>query len=148
MALDREAIIKHFSRPRQVKKIDVPELGGEVYIRMLNGAERERMELDALADRDKNAPTQRARMVQATLCDEAGNLLFYESDIKELNKLPWGVLKRISVEVEDFNGLTDEAREAAEKKSTPPLPASSSTGSPGESVSPSTSLLSGIAPPS
>ena len=149
MALNREDIIRRFNQPRRTKLIDAPELGGDgqVYIRMLNGEERERMELAGLADREKGNPTMRARMVQATLCDEKGSLLFYESDIKMLNTLEWGLLKRLTAEIEDFNGLTDQAREDAEKKSTSPRPADSSTGSPGGSASPNTSLLAGTPPP-
>lgn len=148
MVIDRDAFVRLAQRPRQVRAVAAPELGGEIFIRTLTGEERERLENAARLDEEKESPTQRARVVQATVCDEAGNLMFpIESDIRFINTLPWTLLKRIAAEANSFNGLTAEAYAEAEKKSTSPPPAASSTGSPGGSASPSTSLLSGSPPP-
>lgn len=144
MALDREAIIKQFSRPRQLKLIDVPELGGEVYIRMLTAGEREQWESMI----ESKAGELRARLAQLTLCDQDGKLLFIESDVKHLNSMPWFAIKRIVEAVNEFNGMTPDAIEAAEKNSTPPPSSSPSTGLPGDTASPNVNLLNSSLPKS
>jgi hypothetical protein len=75
-----------------IKEVKVPEWGGEVYVRMMDGDQRDKFEADQIANPHSNV---RARLVAATVCDSAGNLLFTDADIPVISKKAGAALDRI-----------------------------------------------------
>jgi len=112
--LSKEAIAA--VRDCQVKEIDVPEWGGMVGIRKLSFAEV--MDFQNAKDKlaDDNANSISLFLVK-TLCDESGNRLFGDNEVKLLESRNYDVLLRLAKAVNEHNGLTGETREETEKNS-------------------------------
>lgn len=109
MALDRSTFLA--SRRPVPKPIEVPGLG-TVYVRGMNGSERDRFEeLHGTAGRRG----LRARIVAFHACDEAGELLFGESDVPELGQLAPETLDPIVAAGLAASGLSSEAVEDVAK---------------------------------
>lgn len=104
--LTREHFL-HFNAALPTEKVDVPELGGHVYIRTMTAGDRDRFEVQISQTRDNF----RARLVAFTACDEKGARVFDEGDIAMLSKLPANVVQPIAEAALRLNRLTAEAVE-------------------------------------
>lgn len=109
LVLTREAIL---GRPPQLQKVrvEVPELGGVVFVRALTGRERDDWEVGIFqrVDREKArveaggkpdpyylSRDLRARLAVRTVCDEQGQLLFRPEDEEAVAAYPAAALDRI-----------------------------------------------------
>lgn len=71
------------------EKVDVPEWGGDVYIRVMTGAERNAWDLSTITITGSGKQTKvtpnlkdsRAKLLVLTLCDETGKRLFTDQDV-------------------------------------------------------------------
>lgn len=112
MQLTRESF---FAVPApRVHRIEVPDLGGFVWIRPLNAGERDRFEGEH--NQKKNIDF-RARVAAASVCDEEGNLLFGPADVPQLSALPGASLDPIVSAALKLNKFTAEDIEELEKNS-------------------------------
>lgn len=75
-----------------VDGVDVPEWGGQVYIRAMSGAQRDKFETAVLG---KDLDNIRARMVVLTACDATGQRLFTDADVAAVSDKSAAVLDRI-----------------------------------------------------
>ena len=70
--------------------VHIPEWGGDVYVRGMSGEARDKFEMLILQTNGKskkaNTENFRAKLASMTVCDENGDLLFTEDDVKELAK--------------------------------------------------------------
>lgn len=86
--LTRDAILK--AADLKIEAVDVPEWGGTVYVRNISGAARDQFEGSRYRFIDGKPEivheNTRARLLAMCLCDEQGNLLFFEEDIAELGR--------------------------------------------------------------
>jgi len=114
MSLDRESIFAITDRPLRSKEISVPELGGDVFVRVMTGTERDRFEEIHVLQKHRNF---RARTAVFSVCDSAGKLLFTEVDVDRVGRLPAKALDRIFEESSALNGLTEEDVNALAGKS-------------------------------
>jgi len=96
-----------------VTPVEVSEWGATVYVKSLSGAERLILEKDINHDAKTDGPAL-VRVCVATLCDEAGNLLFkYPDDIgvlekkgvKALTKVFNAAIKANAMSKDDVDGL-------------------------------------------
>jgi hypothetical protein len=78
--------------------VKVPEWKGYVRLRMLSG-----VEAAAFIDADKK--TAAIRLVQMSIIDKNGKLLFDEDQIRSLQKKSWRVFIRLQDEALKLNGL-------------------------------------------
>lgn len=101
--LDRKAIFKAVDL--DVKKVDVPEWGGEVCVRGLTARERDHFE--ASIGTSANLDNLRARLVVLSLCDEDGERIFKDSDAIELGKKNATVVNRLFDVARSMSGMTD-----------------------------------------
>lgn len=76
----------------KLDKVDVPEWGGSVYIKVLSGTDRDSFEESYSEQKMKNF---RSRFLVLTLCDEKGERLFTEAEVDELGKKSAVVLARL-----------------------------------------------------
>lgn len=97
----------------------VPEWGGEVLVRGLNGTDKDQF----LAETMKKGGDGKAldykditaRLVARCLVDEAGERLYSDDEIGALGRKSGAVLGRLFKVAQRLSGLEEQAAEAAEK---------------------------------
>lgn len=111
MALTRDQILAA-RRNRKPHRFEVPEWGGDVFIRVLSAE-------DQLAYDGVEAKEVPGRVLIDSLCDENGERLFTDEDYAELIKEDFPVIMRVFAEAAHLNGLStkelDEAMSAFEQ---------------------------------
>jgi len=105
MALSKAAILAA-KDTKLSDPVEVPEWGGEVYIKTLSGTERDVFEEAYAKDKMKQF---RSRFLVLTLSDEKGGRLFEDSDIEELGKKSSVVINRLFEVAWKHNALSNEA---------------------------------------
>lgn len=120
MGLTREAVLNCQDRVTEVVK--VPEWGGEINVRSLNGAERDAFEGSRIAV-DKKGTIQvrveniRARLVALAACDDNGARIFTDEDVKALGFKNASALSRVYDVAARLSGITKEDIEDIAKNS-------------------------------
>jgi len=103
-ALTRDAILAAEDLKR--KDVPVPEWGGVVYIRSLNGVERDDFESEWRTQREKAGEGIRglkAFILSICACDENGNQLFTKADVDALNEKSGAAIDRLWQVAERLN---------------------------------------------
>lgn len=96
IVLTREAILGRDDV--RIELLDVPEWGGQVYVRGLGADERDEWEFMVADGRKSDAGHLdhfRARYAALVLCDESGARIFTEADVEALGKKSGAALDRI-----------------------------------------------------
>jgi hypothetical protein len=88
--LSRDAIKK--AQDWKLEKVEVPEWGGDVYLKTLSGTERDLFE-DGYAD--QKMKNFRARFLALSLCDDNGERLYGDDEASELGTKSSVVLNRL-----------------------------------------------------
>jgi len=110
--LTKEQILGATSR--QYATVDVPELGGQVTVQSLTGAEYDEFQASCLVDKrdgttERNLRNYRARfLVRAIVDPETKERMFGIENIATLGKLPVAALTRLYDAAQTLNGLRDE----------------------------------------
>ena len=88
MALTREQILE--AKDIQIEKINIPEWGGDIYVKGLSGTANDEFQESIIEIKDGKRKVlfknMRAKLCALTICDEHGNLLFTENDVEALGK--------------------------------------------------------------
>lgn len=114
--LDKAAILTFASNSAlKVEKIELPEMGGEVYIKELTAGEREALEKQMQSQTDKNAV--RATVFVHSVCNADGELMFDVEDIEAIKQLPSRPVIKVFNRSNEINGITPEQVDTAEKNS-------------------------------
>jgi len=117
--LTRDEILQAQDLPTE--QVHVPEWGGDVLVRALTGAERDRFEQSIVEQRGKNTRMNlqniRAKLVALTVVDEQGNRIFKDEDVKWLGNKSAAALDRIFEVAQRLSGLRDEDVEELAKNS-------------------------------
>lgn len=113
MALNRSQILSAKDLP--IEEVAVPEWGGTVFVRGMNGAERDAFELSVIDQKQRgkvDLNNIRAKLCALTICDESGERIFSENDVAALAKKSAAALSRVFVVAQRLSGMTeDDARE-------------------------------------
>lgn len=122
--LKRDDILKVDDRAMEL--VQVPEWGGEVWVRGLNGAERDKFEASMVQTRGKsqtvNMANVRARLAAASMCDEGGVRLFTDADVDALGQKGAAALQRVFLVAQRLSGIGEEdVKELAEGLKNSPL---------------------------
>ena len=101
----------------QFEDAEVPEWNGTVRIQAMTGMARDRYEQSLFDGKGKGVRLDniRAKLLAACMVDEAGNLLFDESDIERLGKKSAKPLDRLFGIAQKLNGITDSDVAVLEK---------------------------------
>ena len=95
----------------QVELVPVPEWGGEVYVKGMDGTERDAFEASIVEQRGKktsvNMSNVRAKLAAQTICDENGQRLFNDADVKALGKKSASALQRVFEVAQRLSGIGD-----------------------------------------
>jgi hypothetical protein len=98
----------------RIEEVNVPEWGGSVCVRTFSAADRARFELGTDEVRDV-----RERLAAATICDEAGNLIFTAEDVEALGKKSGAALDRVFARARKLNRLSNKDLEEIQGNSSP-----------------------------
>ena len=112
MALNKAKILA--AEDVKLDKVNVPEWGGDVFIKTLSGTERDAFE-DAYSQ-DKMRQF-RVRFLVLTLCDEKGERLFTDKEVDELGRKSALVIARLFEKAWSLNALRSEDVDALGKDS-------------------------------
>jgi hypothetical protein len=112
------------------ERVEVPEWGGEVYVRTMTGAEREAFEVRAVDTKAKVIPT----LLALTLCDAEGSLIFTPDDIDAINGKSVAALMRLQAVAVRINRIEAEAVDRAEGESDATRSNTTPSGSPNDSA--------------
>lgn len=114
--------------------VPVPQWGGSVRVRTMNGIERD--EFRALLSADGGIPIGKfsAALLAATIVDEKGERLFTMEDVEALQKKSAASLDAPAAVAMRLNGLGGSAVEDAVKNSEADQSAASGSGSPKNSA--------------
>jgi hypothetical protein len=116
----------------QIEEVFVPEWGGSVYIRNLNGKGRDAFEGSRIRIKDNNKvemihDNTRAKLLSLTLCDEAGALLFSEEHVAALGEKNASALDRVFEVAQRLSSLRPADVETKVKNSVAALSVNSSS---------------------
>lgn len=108
--LNRDALLAATELPREL--IEIPELGGAVYVQGMSGRDRDSFEASLVTGRGKKRDVStdnvRAKLAVRCLVDEAGNRLFKDHEADLLGGIRVDVLSRIFNAAQRLSGITDE----------------------------------------
>lgn len=122
MALNKAKILA--ADDNKLDKVNVPEWGGEVFLKVLSGTDRDAFEEAYSEQKMKNF---RSRFLVLTLCDEKGERLFTEAEVEELGKKSAVVLARLFDKAWSLNAFRNEDVEELGNASTGDLSDSSTS---------------------
>jgi len=89
----------------KIEKVAIPEWGGDYYIKIISGTDRDAFE-DSYAEQKMKA--FRVRFLVLCLCDEKGERLFTETEIPQLGEKSAAVLDRLFAECMKLNRFSKE----------------------------------------
>lgn len=117
MILTKDDILKADDIHKEL--VSVPEWGGDVYVRGMTGAERDKFEAGIVqmrgTERTLNMSNIRAKMASLTICDEQGKRLFNDADIAKLAEKSANALQRVFQVAQKLSGIGDaDVKELAE----------------------------------
>jgi hypothetical protein len=114
MVLSRDSILAVSDLP--VEEVQVPEWGGSVFVRSMNGLERAKLEAFGQADLKRSHDKQRFRQYVACLLasDESGNRLFTDDDLELLAEKSGSAVDRIAMAGMKLNKYTSDDIEELE----------------------------------
>lgn len=112
MSLNKEQILSKKDLP--LKEVEIPEWGGSVFVKTMNGQERDSFELSVIDEKHKgkmNLENIRAKLCAVCLCDENGERLFSDKEVFALSKKSASALSKIFQVAQELNGLSPESVE-------------------------------------
>lgn len=96
----------------QTETVEVPEWGGAVIVRGMNGRERDSFEASMIKGKGKSANVNlenlRAKLVSKCIVDEAGKRLFSDDDIPALAAKSAAALNRVYEVAQRLSGVTED----------------------------------------
>ena len=116
----------------KIEEVFVPEWGGSVYVRNLNGRGRDAFEGSRVRIKENNKvemihENTRAKLLSLTVCDAAGELLFTEEDVAALGEKNASALDRLFDVAQRLSALRPADVEAKVKNSGAALAVNSSS---------------------
>lgn len=98
--------------------VHVPEWGGDVYVRVLPGTERDQWDAWSIkSSKREDYANWRSKLCSLCLVDEAGNRLFSDNEMSELSKKSGAVLARLYLICRRVNAFDSRDVEELEKNS-------------------------------
>ena len=106
MGLSRDQILA--ADDLGMMKVNVPEWGGEVFIRVMSVGERDAYENEWVQNRGKGVESFRSKFLARCLCDENGERLFSDADISLLEKKSAKIMCRLWDKAMAHNALSND----------------------------------------
>jgi hypothetical protein len=106
MALTAEQILA--ADDAGLKKVAVPEWGGDVYVRVMSVGERDEYERMWIGKRETGIENFRTQYLARVLCDEKGALLFTRDQVSKLAGKSGAVMSRLFEVAMSHNNMSEE----------------------------------------
>lgn len=108
--LTKEQLLK---KNLPVERVELPELGGEIYVRTLTANERDEYEAQHVAKKEEGNQFEnfRGRFAALVVCDEQGNRIFTDEEASLLGEQSAKILDRIFDVGQRLNGMAPEEKE-------------------------------------
>lgn len=104
--LNRDSILN--ADDIKTMELEVPEWGGTVVLKMMNGKERDAFESSLVKNGKANVDNVRAKLVQATVIDpETKELMFSVADIEALGKKSASALTKVFAASQKLSRITE-----------------------------------------
>ena len=108
-----------------VERVDVPEWGGHIFVKLMSGTEKEAYvdSVRQLVGVGKTASYKfilkgsGAKLVAATACDDNGKRIFRDEDVEALGRKSHKAMRRVIDAAGRLNGLSDDADDDAKNDS-------------------------------
>lgn len=117
MPLTKEAILAAADIKSEL--VSVPEWGGEVLVRGLTGAERDRFEADSLRQSGRGHSVSldniKARLCALAMVDDGGKRLFADTEVSKLGEKSAAALTRVYEAAQRLSGLRPDDVEEIRK---------------------------------
>jgi hypothetical protein len=117
--LGRDAILK--ATALKTEDVPVPEWGGSVLVRELNGRERDEWEASLAVQRGRqmvpDVANMRAKLVARTVIGEDGEPVFSQRDVAALGELSGAALDRVFEAAAKLSALNPDSLEEMAKNS-------------------------------
>ena len=127
--LSRADLLAAIGLPRE--PVRIPELGGDVLVQGMSGAQRDAWEASLVEGKGKrrrmNTANIRAKLVAQCCIDEAGNRLFTDTDVEVLGTTRVDVLNRLFGVAQRLSGVSDEDVDELGTPSTKDAPSTSAS---------------------
>lgn len=108
MALSKSAILA--ADDRKIIPIDVPEWGGQVFLRAMSGKDRDSFENELVNEKQTGRiANMRALLCVRVICDESGARIFDDGDVAALGEKSAPALARVFTAATKLNGIGSEA---------------------------------------
>lgn len=113
-SLTAEQFFKQGMARFKPQPVDVPELEGDVYVRVLNGLERDQFEAGFISESGDQLPKAerlrnfRGRLVTLCACDGGGNRIFSDAHAEQVGRMPAPILDRIYEVAARINRLSND----------------------------------------
>lgn len=110
MTLNRDTILA--AKDIHIELLHVPEWSGDVYIKTLSGAERDKLESEIIEFGANGQPKKmrmdkiRSLICALAICDENGERLFGDKDIDALAEKSAAALDRVSAKATNMAGMS------------------------------------------
>lgn len=104
--LTRDMILS--AADRKPVPVNVPEWGGQVFVRTMSGVELIAYQ-ERFVGKDDQSEAAMVGLIASTTCDESGNLLFSMDDVPQLSKRNSVALLRIFFETRKLNPAISDA---------------------------------------
>jgi len=89
------------------ERVNVPEWGGDVFVRTMSGTERDQLEASIIIEEDKrDLRNLRAKIVALSVVDEKGKRVFLFEDVLALGTKSARALDRIFAVAQRLSGFT------------------------------------------
>lgn len=107
------------ARDVEMERVAVPEWGGEVMVRVMEGTAKDRFEEETSGggSEKRNVANFRARLAAACCCDEAGELIFTPQQAAALGRKSSKALDRVVTVAIRINAISAEAQKEIEGNS-------------------------------
>ncbi len=118
MSLSKDAILQADDLAKEV--VNVPQWGGDVYVRTMTGEERDAFEASLMPAKGTGKgdyKNLRAKLCAIAICDEEGNRLFTDKEVEALGKKSAAALNKIFDTAQRLNGIGKADMEELEKNS-------------------------------
>lgn len=129
--LDRDALLSKAACELPIRPLDIPDLGGRIYVKGMSGKQRDSFE--AWATSEKGPKNIRGKAAARCIVDKDGKRQYTDHDADALGNVKVSILQKVFSAIQELSGMTNEDVDELEQTSAATVPGgdSSSTSQPG-----------------
>lgn len=107
MSLFRELLTSEKATTIPRERLELPELGGFVFVKGMTGGERDEFEKSCRDPKGRLRGNTRARLAVRTVVNEDGSRVFSDDDIQMVGRIRVDVLQKIFNLAQKLSGISD-----------------------------------------